>query len=55
MNGLNSIDLVWLQQQFPNLSNLSPLSLGGQKLVFAAVHPVDGEVVLKLMHPRQDH
>ncbi len=55
MNGLNAIDLVWLRQQFPRLSNLNPLSVGGQKLVFAAVHPVDGEVVLKLIHPRQDH
>ena len=55
MNGLNAIDLVWLRQQFPRLSNLTPLSVGGQKLVFAGVHPVDGEVVLKLIHPRQDH
>jgi serine/threonine protein kinase len=53
LNGLNAIDLVWLQQQFPQLSNLSPLSVGGQKLVFAAVHPVDGEVVLKIIHPQQ--
>lgn len=55
MNGLNGIDLVWLRQQFPRLSNLNPLSVGGQKLVFAGVHPIDGEVVLKLIHPRQDH
>ena len=55
MNGLNAIDLVWLRQQFPRLSNLNPLSVGGQKLVFAGVHPIDGEVVLKLIHPRQDH
>lgn len=54
MNGLNAIDLVWLRQQFPRLSNLTPLSVGGQKLVFAGVHPVEGEVVLKLIHPRQD-
>jgi serine/threonine-protein kinase len=55
LNGLNGIDLVWLRQQFPRLSNLNPLSVGGQKLVFAGVHPIDGEVVLKLIHPRQDH
>jgi serine/threonine protein kinase len=55
VSGLNAIDLVWLQRQFPNLANLTPLSVGGQKLVFAGVHPVDGEVVLKLIHPRQDH
>jgi serine/threonine protein kinase len=55
LNGLNAIDLVWLRQQFPRLSNLNPLSVGGQKLVFAGVHPIDGEVVLKLIHPRQDH
>ena len=54
MNGLNAIDLVWLRQQFPRLSNLTPLSVGGQKLVFAGVYPVEGEVVLKLIHPRQD-
>jgi len=54
LNGLNAIDLVWLRQQFPRLSNLTPLSVGGQKLVFAGVYPVEGEVVLKLIHPRQD-
>lgn len=54
MNGLSGIDLRWLRQQFPHLSNLTPLSLGGQKLVFSAVHPIDGEVVLKLIHPQQN-
>jgi serine/threonine-protein kinase len=54
LNGLTSIDLAWLQQQFPDLLNLVALSVGGQKIVFGASHPADGDVVLKLIHPRQD-
>ncbi len=44
----------WLNQQFPDLTSFSPLGSGGQKLVFAAQHPVEGDVVLKLIHPNQD-
>ncbi|MEN6486163.1 MAG: serine/threonine-protein kinase [Syntrophobacteraceae bacterium] len=40
----------WLIQKFPNLQNIQPLSRGGQKQVFSAVHPYEGNVVLKLMH-----
>ena len=50
----NTIDLAWLASQFPDLSNLTPLSIGGQKLVLSADHPVDGAVVLKLIRPNQD-
>lgn len=54
MNGHRALDLNWLQQQFPNLSNLAALTSGGQKQVFAATHPQDGAVVLKIIHPRQE-
>ena len=54
MNGHGGIDIIWLQQQFPNLSNLVALTPGGQKQVFAAAHPQNGSVVLKIIHPRQD-
>src|SRR5579871_1496561 len=50
----NSVDMVWLASQFPDLQNITPLSMGGQKLVFSATHPIDGEVVLKIIYPNQD-
>ena len=53
MASFTTIDLAWLQQQFPDLKNLTPLSAGGQKQVFAAEHPSDGHVVLKVIHPHQ--
>jgi eukaryotic-like serine/threonine-protein kinase len=49
-----NIDDGWLAQQFPNLSALSRLVQGGQKAVYTAVHPSDGDVVLKIIHPSQD-
>lgn len=49
-----NIDPTWLQQQFPDLSNLRRLGHGGQKLVFAGRHPTDGDVVLKLFHLTAD-
>lgn len=54
MNGHGGPNLAWLQQQFPDLQQIVSLSSGGQKQVFAATHPQDGAVVLKLIHPRQD-
>ena len=53
MNG-NSLPFDWLAGQFPDLQNIQPLSQGGQKQVFSAVHPHDGDVVLKLMHVTAD-
>ncbi len=53
MNG-NSLPSDWLAGQFPDLENIQPLSQGGQKQVFSAVHPHDGDVVLKLMHVTAD-
>lgn len=47
------IDRNWLSTQFPTLTNLQPLSQGGQKLVFSATHTSEGEVVLKLIQPTQ--
>lgn len=47
------ITVTWLAPQFPALTALQPLSHGGQKLVFSAVHAVHGAVVLKLMDPQQ--
>lgn len=54
MNGHSQITVAWLTQQFPDLGNIQPLSQGGQKRVFSAVHANDGDVVLKLMHPTAD-
>jgi serine/threonine protein kinase len=54
VNGHGGPNLAWLQQQFPDLQQIVSLSSGGQKQVFAATHPQDGAVVLKLIHPRQD-
>ena len=47
------IDPTWLATQFPDLHNLAPIGHGGQKLVFAADHPAEGPVVLKLINPSQ--
>ena len=54
MNGQMNVTTTWLASQFSDLTNIQPLSHGGQKLVFSASHSTDGEVVLKLMHPQQD-
>lgn len=53
-NGV-TIDAAWVQAQFPELSNIALLAGGGQKLVFAATHPTDGDVVLKLINPAQSN
>ena len=45
------LTIAWLQAQFPALSNLAPLGSGGQRHVYSATHPTDGEVVLKLFQP----
>ena len=44
-----AIDVDWIQQQFQDLQGLQPLARGGQKVVFAASHATDGDVVLKLL------
>jgi serine/threonine-protein kinase len=49
-----STDAAWLQQTFPVLSNLTPLSQGGQKCVFSGTHPTQGNIVLKFFHPQTD-
>lgn len=43
------MDIPWIAAQFPLLSDLQPLAQGGQKVVFAAQHASDGDVVLKLL------
>jgi serine/threonine protein kinase len=48
------IDPAWLQQQFPDITSLRPLNPGGQKSVYAGVHPTDGNIVLKIFHPNTD-
>lgn len=47
-------DVAWLNKQFPDLTSLSRLGQGGQKLVYSATHAQDGSVVLKLIKPDQD-
>jgi serine/threonine-protein kinase len=49
-----TIDVPWLQLQFPELHNLAVLGGGGFKIVFSATHATEGAVVLKLIHPAQD-
>lgn len=44
----------WLSQQFSDLDQFALLGRGGQKIVFAAEHATEGDVVLKLIHPSQD-
>lgn len=48
------LDPVWLEESFPDLSNLYQIGGGGQKWVFRADHPEFGEIVLKLFHPTTD-
>lgn len=43
------IDKPWLEAQFPVLRDLEILSSRGFKFVYSVVHPVDGDVVLKLI------
>lgn len=43
----------WLQQNFPDLQRCEEIARGGQKIVFAADHPADGQVVLKIIYPTQ--
>jgi serine/threonine-protein kinase len=54
MNDSLQVTAEWLAGQFPDLKGLQPLSQGGQKQVFSAVHLRDGDVVLKVMHPSAD-
>lgn len=44
----------WVAQQFKELSEFTPFPAGGQKWVFGAAHPQDGQVVLKLIKPTTD-
>lgn len=44
------IDPVWLQQQFPKITGLRAIGLGGQKSVYEGHHPTNGDIVLKLFH-----
>lgn len=48
------MDTSWLKPLFPGLSDFRPLGQGGQKLVIAAKHRADGDVVLKLINPNSD-
>jgi eukaryotic-like serine/threonine-protein kinase len=48
------IDTTWLQKSFPELSDFRPLGQGGQKVVLAAKHGRDGNVVLKIVYPKTD-
>lgn len=46
-------DLNWVAAQFPDLTSVTRLGQGGQKVVYAATHPTDGAVVLKLIKSNQ--
>lgn len=43
------MDIPWIASQFSELTDLQPLAKGGQKVVFAAKHADEGDVVLKLL------
>jgi eukaryotic-like serine/threonine-protein kinase len=43
------MDLNWIDSQFPQLSKIEKLGVGGQKVVFKARHHENGDVVLKLI------
>lgn len=45
------LDQAWLEESFPDLSNLQQMQGGGQKWIFRADHPEYGEIVLKLFQP----
>ena len=49
-----SLSVQWIGQNFPDLSQIIPLASGGFKQVYAADHPADGAVVLKLIVPVRD-
>jgi serine/threonine-protein kinase len=48
------VDIGWLQATFTDLTDFRPLGQGGQKLVISAKHQSDGDVVLKIIHPKTD-
>lgn len=48
------IDPAWLKSTFPDLSDFQPIAQGGQKVVVAAKHPQDGQVVIKIVQPQTD-
>jgi eukaryotic-like serine/threonine-protein kinase len=54
LNHMQNQNPLWVAQAFPNLQNINLLGQGGQKTVFSALHPDDGEVVLKIIHPSQN-
>lgn len=47
-------DEQWLKATFPDLTDFRALGQGGQKVVYVARHKTDGDVVLKIIHPRTD-
>ncbi len=44
----------WLAENFPEITAISPLGVGGQKWVFGGVHSLYGDIVLKLFHAGGD-
>lgn len=47
-------DEQWLKNTFRDLRDFKSLGQGGQKIVYFATHKTDGEIVLKIIHPRTD-
>lgn len=47
-------DERWLKSTFKDLRDFKLLGQGGQKIVYTVTHNIDGEVVLKIIHPRTD-
>lgn len=49
-----SIDLQWMQMQFPHITGLTPIGHGGQRVVLGGQHPHHGDVVLKVFYPNAE-
>lgn len=49
-----TVDLIWISNNFPKLSNIVPLARGGQKIVYTANHELHQSVVLKVIRLDQD-
>jgi len=48
------LDPLWLAATFPEVHNLEPVALGGQRWVYRGDHDDEGQVVLKIVKPGQD-
>lgn len=48
------IEIRWVADAFPSLRDIEAIQGGGQKFIYRAAHPIDGDVVLKFFKPGTD-